>query len=72
MIDLRGISFGPGTTVNYVADVTDSGGVLQVTDGTHAATLAFLDHYSASDFVIQDDGHAGVLIHLKHDPGLLV
>jgi hypothetical protein len=51
-IDLPGIAFG---------DNADAGGTLTVTDGRHAAAIAFLGNYMATSFVTAADGHGGTL-----------
>jgi serralysin len=56
-IDLHGMN---SNTIHSSFDAsTDS---LTVSDGTTAATLQFLGHYSSDSFHFADDGHGGTLI----------
>ncbi len=61
-IDLRDITFGPGTTLGYSGDV--SGGALTVSDGASTANLTLLGQYSAASFATASDGHGGTVVTL--------
>jgi uncharacterized repeat protein (TIGR03803 family) len=61
-LDLRDIAFGSPTPLGYLANPTNTGGALSVSDGTHLATIALLGNYMASSFVAASDGHGGTLI----------
>jgi hypothetical protein len=37
-------------------------GTLTVTDGVHAANIALIGQYTASEFALSNDGHGGTLI----------
>lgn len=63
MIDLGGIQFADGTTLGYAASSDQSGGILTVSDGTHAAALSLLGQYTAADFAIASDGHGGTSVY---------
>jgi len=56
-IDLHGMNYN---TIHSSLDA--SIGSLTVSDGTTAATLQFLGHYSSDSFHFADDGHGGTLI----------
>jgi hypothetical protein len=60
-IDLPGIAFGAQKTLAYAENNADAGGTLTVTDGRHAAAIAFLGNYMATSFVTAADGHGGTL-----------
>ena len=40
----------------------ESGGVLTVTDGTHAANIALSGNYLGSTFAASSDGHGGTSV----------
>jgi hypothetical protein len=61
-LDLMDISFGAGSTLGYTANSGNTGGVLSVSDGAHAAKIALLGQYMASSFVAASDGHGGTLV----------
>jgi hypothetical protein len=61
-IDLSDIAFGAGTTLAYSPNGDNSGGILTVSDGLHAQSLALLGQYMTSSFVKASDGHGGTLI----------
>src|SRR5207248_3814942 len=44
-------------------NATTSGGTLNVTDGTHTASIALLGNYMASSFTTASDGHGGTAVH---------
>jgi hypothetical protein len=44
-------------------NATGSGGILNVTDGTHSANIALIGNYLASTFVPASDGHGGTAVH---------
>ena len=44
-------------------NATSSGGILNVTDGTHSANIALIGNYLASTFVPASDGHGGTAVH---------
>jgi hypothetical protein len=52
-------------TPSYSGNV--SGGTLNVTDGTHTASIALLGNYLASIFVASGDGHGGINV-VQHAP----
>jgi len=58
-IDLGDIGYSSGTTLDYAANATDSGGVLTLSDGTHTADLALIGNYTSSSFELSSDGHGG-------------
>ena len=61
-IDLADIAFGATTTLGYAANAGGSGGVLQVSDGTHTANLALLGQYTAAGFATAPDPGSGTLV----------
>jgi hypothetical protein len=61
-LDLADIGFGTNTTLAYSANSGNTGGTLDVTDGTHFAQIALLGQYAASSFVTASDGYGGTLI----------
>ena len=61
-IKLLDISFGAGTTANYVENQAGTGGILSVTDGAHTANIALLGRYSADGFAVAADDTTGTLL----------
>jgi autotransporter passenger strand-loop-strand repeat protein len=61
-IDLPGIPYGTHTTLGYLENRGNTGGVLTVRNGTHSAKIALLGNYIAGSFVTAADGHGGTLI----------
>jgi hypothetical protein len=61
-IDLTGIAFGGNDTLAYTANAAGTGGVLSVSDGTHAANLALLGQYAASEFATAPDPGGGTVV----------
>jgi hypothetical protein len=62
LMDLADIGFGPGTTLTYTPNNSNTGGTLMVSDGTHTANLSLLGQYMASSFAMSSDGHVGTYI----------
>jgi hypothetical protein len=61
-IDLRDISYGAQTTLLWTENGSNTGGILAVGDGTHAANLALLGSYVTANFSMTSDSHGGTLI----------
>jgi VCBS repeat-containing protein len=61
-IDLGDIPFSTTTTLGYMADASNSGGTLLLSDGTDTANIALLGGYTVSSFAISSDGHGGTLV----------
>jgi len=61
-LDLPNIAFGAQTTLAYAANGAGTGGILTVSDGRHAASIALLGNYMAGSFVTAADGHGGTLV----------
>jgi hypothetical protein len=61
-IDLPNVAFGAQTTLAYATNSGRTGGVLKVTDGRHAASIALLGNYMAGSFVTTADGRGGTLV----------
>jgi hypothetical protein len=61
-LDLADIAFGGSTTLGYTPNGSNTGGMLNATDGTHIANIALLGQYMASSFVMASDGHGGTVI----------
>jgi autotransporter passenger strand-loop-strand repeat protein len=59
-LDLRDVSFGSNTTLNYTQQA--GSGTLRVSDGTNTANITLLGSHSQSDFTIAGDGFGGSLI----------
>jgi hypothetical protein len=59
-LDLADINFA--TLQQPIFSGNTSGGMLNVTDGTHTANIALLGNYMASAFVTSSDGHGGTYI----------
>jgi hypothetical protein len=59
-IDLMGLNFGATTTVTYSSNQT--GGVLQVSDGTNSTAIALAGTYSAAGFQVANDGLGFALV----------
>ena len=58
-IDLPNIAFGAHTTLAYAQNSADTGDMLTVTDGRHAASFALLGNYMAASFVATADDRGG-------------
>ena len=61
-IDFADIGFVAGTTPGYTPNSGGTGGVLNVGDGPHVASISLLGSYMASSFVASDDGTGHLLI----------
>ena len=61
-LDLPNIAFGAQTTLAYAENAAGTGGILTVSDGRHAASIALLGNYMAGNFVTAADGHGGTLV----------
>jgi hypothetical protein len=61
-IDLLDFNFANGTTVNYAANASSTGGTLSVTDGVHTANIALLGQYDPAGFQTEADKTTGTLI----------
>ena len=65
-IDLLDMSFGAGTTANYVENQAGTGGTLSVTDGAHTVVnIALHGQYSADDFTVTADDTTGTLLSFR-------
>ncbi len=62
LIDLSDISFGAHTTLGFSANGDNTGGALNVSDGTHIANVTLLGQYMASQFAMSSDDHGGTLV----------
>ena len=63
VIDLPGIAFDAQTTLGYVADSNQTGGILSLTDGgAQSAKIALLGNYMASSFAVASDNHGGTMV----------
>jgi hypothetical protein len=62
-LDLPNIAFGAQTTLAYAENAAGTGGILTVSDGRHAASIALLGNYMAGSFVTAADGHGGTLVN---------
>jgi hypothetical protein len=65
-IDLTNVNSATAA-ITYHENAQGTGGVLTVSDGTHAAQLSFLGQYSAANFDIVPDHAQGALISFHHD-----
>jgi hypothetical protein len=68
-IDLTNVNSATAA-IAYHENAQGTGGVLTVSDGTHAAQLSFLGNYSAAKFDIASDQVHGALITMHHDLSL--
>ena len=62
VLDLADLAFGSSTTLGYAANGNNTGGILTVSDGTHAANIKLLGQYSATSFAMSADGVGGTLV----------
>ena len=67
-IDLADIVFGGSDTLAYAANAGGTGGVLSVSDGTHAANLALLGQYAAAEFATAPDPGGGTVVTYGQGP----
>ena len=65
-IDLTDVNSATAS-IAYHENIQGTGGVLTVSDGTHAAQLSLLGHYSADNFQIVPDHVHGTLITAHYD-----
>jgi hypothetical protein len=65
-IDLTNVNSATAA-ITYHENAQGTGGVLTVSDGTHAAQLSLLGQYSAANFDIVPDHAQGALITFHHD-----
>ncbi len=61
-IDLGDIAYSADTSLSYTANGTDSGGVLEISDGTHTTNLDFTGEYTGASFLTSNDGHGGTFL----------
>jgi hypothetical protein len=61
-IDLPGIAFDAQTTLGYLPNGNQTGGILTLTNGTHSANIAFLGNYMASSFATVSDNSGGTMV----------
>jgi hypothetical protein len=67
-IDLADIVFGGSDTLAYAANAGGTGGVLSVSDGTHAANLALIGQYAAAEFATAPDPGGGTVVTYAQAP----
>jgi hypothetical protein len=72
--ELRDISYGSGTTLNFVEAGNNLSGTLTVSDGTHTANLTLAGQYVTANFTKQSDGAGGTKVgdpplEMMTDPG---
>ncbi|MGY3574361.1 VCBS repeat-containing protein [Bradyrhizobium sp. USDA 4504] len=65
-IDLKGISFGAGTTLSFTENQAGTGGTLTVSDGAHTANIVLLGQYDPNGFAEKADATNGTMI--TYDP----
>ncbi|WP_338831730.1 VCBS domain-containing protein [Bradyrhizobium sp. 27S5] len=65
-IDIKGISFGAGTTLSYTENQAGTGGTLTVSDGAHTANIVLLGQYDPTGFAEKADATNGTVI--TYDP----
>ncbi len=65
-IDIKGISFGAGTTLSFTENQAGTGGTLTVSDGAHTANIVLLGQYDPSGFAEKADTTNGTVI--TYDP----
>ncbi|WP_128971356.1 beta strand repeat-containing protein [Bradyrhizobium tropiciagri] len=65
-IDIKGISFGAGTTVSFTENQAGTGGALTVADGAHTANIVLLGQYDPNGFAEKADATNGTVI--TYDP----
>ncbi|WFU68210.1 VCBS domain-containing protein [Bradyrhizobium brasilense] len=65
-IDIKGISFGAGTTLSYTENQAGTGGTLTVSDGAHTANIVLLGQYDPNGFAEKADATNGTII--TYDP----
>ncbi|WP_210241866.1 VCBS domain-containing protein [Bradyrhizobium elkanii] len=65
-IDIKGISFGAGTTLSFTENEARTGGTLTVSDGAHTANIVLLGQYDPAGFAEKADPTSGTVI--TYDP----
>ncbi|WP_404561362.1 VCBS domain-containing protein [Bradyrhizobium elkanii] len=65
-IDIKGISFGAGTTLSFTENQAGTGGTLTVSDGVHTANIVLLGQYDPTGFAEKADTTNGTVI--TYDP----
>ncbi|WP_354066516.1 VCBS domain-containing protein [Bradyrhizobium sp. OAE829] len=65
--DLLDVTFGEGTSVSYVENSEETGGILTVSDGVHTANISLLGDYSADGFMFAADATMGTLLSYRDD-----
>jgi hypothetical protein len=63
-MDLGDIGMGMTTTLNFVSNMANSGGVLHVSDGANHADIAMVGSYTTSSFAFGDDNTGHVQVSL--------
>jgi len=61
-LDLRDISFGAGTTINFAEFEDNTQGTLTVSDGAHVAQIVMAGQYATGQFNGARDGHGGTVM----------
>ncbi|MEY9296884.1 VCBS repeat-containing protein [Bradyrhizobium elkanii] len=65
-IDIKGVSFGAGTTLSFTENEAGTGGTLTVSDGAHTANIVLLGQYDPNGFAEKADAANGTVI--TYDP----
>ena len=61
-LDLTDIAFGANTTLGYSVNAAGTGGTLNVSDGTHNASIALFGQYAAAGFQVGSDQGGGAIV----------
>jgi large repetitive protein len=64
-LDLLDVNLA-SATLNYTANANNTGGILNVSDGVHAANIALLGQYDPIAFQTEADKSLGTLISYNH------
>ncbi|WP_420965872.1 VCBS domain-containing protein [Bradyrhizobium sp. B120] len=65
-IDIKGVSFGTGTTLSFTENQAATGGTLTVSDGAHTANIVLLGQYDPAGFAEKAGTTNGTVI--TYDP----
>jgi uncharacterized repeat protein (TIGR03803 family) len=68
-LDLAGLAYQGDSTPAYAPNGANTAGILTVTEGAQAVSIALLGGYMAASFVVSSDGHGGTLVTDPSLPG---
>jgi hypothetical protein len=62
VIDLQSLTYTSAETATFTPNMTNTGGLLTVSNGSHAVSINLLGQYAAAGFSAVQDGGAGTVV----------